>query len=115
VPPVVNAFTLLITSPRREQWREFDKETDALRLYFPVFSRHEIDDLLRACFPCLLGDAASGGEAGVQARYEKWGGIPRYVLGKLDANSQGLLESAVTSVKVDKLFACVGARENRVE
>jgi hypothetical protein len=110
-PPIVDAFTLLITSPKRERWKEFDKIEGSRRLFFPVFSRPEMSDMMHACFSRLLvAGAASGGEAGVWARYGKWGGIPRYVFGKLDVGSQRLLESAVTSIKVDELFDHLGAR-----
>jgi hypothetical protein len=107
-PPVCSAFTVLITSPVRERWKEFDKCVDARRLFFPVFSRHEIEDMRRACFPRLSGAEA---EAGVQQRYEKWGGIPRYVLAKLGKDSQELLDSAVTRVNINELFGKLGARE----
>lgn len=107
-PPVCSAFTVLITSPVRERWKEFNKCVDARRLFFPVFSLREIDDMLRACFPRLSGAEA---EAGVQERYEKWGGIPRYVLAKLDKDSQELLNSAVTRVNINELFNKLGACE----
>ena len=100
-PPICSAFTVLITSPRRERWKEFDKCIDAQRLFFPVFSRHEIEDMRGACFPQLSGPEA---EAGVQERYDKWGGIPRYVLGKLDKGVQGLLERATTRINVSALL-----------
>jgi hypothetical protein len=100
-PPICSAFTVLITSPRRERWKEFDKCIDARRLFFPVFSRHEIEDMRGACFPQLSGPEA---EAGVQERYDKWGGIPRYVLGKLDKGVQGLLERATTRINVSALL-----------
>ena len=100
-PPICPAFTVLITSPRRERWKEFAKCVGARRLFFPVFSRHEIEDMRRACFPRLSGAEA---EAGVLERFGRWGGIPRYVLAKLDKKSQGLLESAVTRVNINEFF-----------
>jgi hypothetical protein len=111
-PPVVDAFTLLITSPVRERWKEFDKLPDELRFFFPVFSRGEMGDMLRACFPRLLADAASGGEAGVWARYGKWGGIPRYVFSKLDPVSQAQLTYALnSSTLVEELVKHLGVVE----
>jgi len=100
-PPVCSAFTVLITSPVRERWKEFNKCVDASRLFFPVFSLREIGDMRRACFPRLSGAEA---EAGVQERYEKWGGIPRYVLAKLGKDSQELLARATTRIYVDALL-----------
>jgi len=110
-PPVVDAFTLLITSPKRERWKEFNKSRDALRLFFPVFSRAEMSDMLRSCFPMLLSDAASGREEGVWARYRQWGGIPRYVLCKIGFDTQMSIATAVASISVDALLARLGARE----
>jgi hypothetical protein len=107
-PPICSAFTVLITSPRRERWKEFAKCFGARRLFFPVFSRREIEDMRRACFPHLSGAEA---EAGVQARHDKWGGIPRYVLCNLDDDSQARLDSAVLSVDINELFNKLGARE----
>ena len=107
-PPVCSAFTVLITSPVRERWKSFDECVDARRLFFPVFSSAEIEDMRRTCFPQLSGAEA---EVGVQQRYEKWGGIPRYVLGKLDKDSQAELESAVALVNIDELFGKLGARQ----
>ena len=110
-PPVVNAFTLLITSPVRERWKEFNKCLDADRLFFPVFSRAEMGDMLRSCYPQLLTDVASGGEPGVWERFGKWGGIPRYVLGKVNEDAQLGMDSVVTRFSVDVLMSHLGARE----
>ena len=111
MPPFVNAFTLLITSPVRERWKEFNKEKDACRLFFPVFSRAEMGDILRSCFSELLTDTASGGEAGVWERFDKWGGVPRYVLSKFDQDAQQGISSAVTRVSFDALMSRLGERE----
>jgi hypothetical protein len=99
---------VLITSPVRERWKEFDKCVDARRLFFPVFSSAEIEDMRRTCFPRLSGAEA---ESGVQERYEKWGGIPRYVLAKLGKDSQELLNSAASRVNINELFNKLGTRE----
>jgi hypothetical protein len=85
-PPLVSAKTLLITSPKRDKYWEFGKE--AQTVYFPVFSRSEMVACGAACFPLVpVGD--------IESRFARWGGIPRYVLQKLDDDSQELLDSAV--------------------
>lgn len=99
-PPVVKAFTVLITSPKRDRWWEFNKETDATLLAFPVLSRDEIDDMQRSCFPHRDAE-------GVWERYDRWGGIPRYVLGKVDDVSQKYLANAVNAATVQLLEAAV--------
>jgi hypothetical protein len=110
-PPIVDAFTILITSPKRERWKEFSRVAGSRRLFFPVFSRAEMSDMLRSCFPQLHTDVESGGEAGVWARYRQWGGIPRFVLGNFDDDSQWQLESAASRIRVDELCRLLGARE----
>jgi hypothetical protein len=111
-PPIVDAFTLLITSPVRERWKEFNKASDARRLCFPVFSRAETGDMLRSCFPRLVAaDAASGGEAGVWARFDRWGGVPRYVMDRIDADAQLSIAGPLSRISVDMLLSRLGDRE----
>ena len=55
----------------------------------------------RACFPRLSGAEA---EAGVQQRFEKWGGIPRYVLAKLGKDSQEVIARVTTRINVGALL-----------
>ena len=75
-PPVTSAFTVLITEPKRDRWWEFNKETDATLLAFPVFSRDEIDDMHRACFPnrdaTACGSATTSGAASRATSSAKW-------------------------------------------
>lgn len=104
MPSVVNAFTVLITSPKRERYREYRKLVDSQMLTVPVFFRHEIRDIHRTCFPKLDEDE-------VWELYRKWGGIVRYVLAKQDLDSQKLLKSALTSVDLDGLLFDLGADE----
>jgi hypothetical protein len=42
-------------------------------------------------------------EGGMWARYAKWGGIPRYVLQKLLPSDQGQLDTAITTIDLDRL------------
>jgi hypothetical protein len=101
-PPVCRATTVLVTSPKRDRYKEFAK-TGALDLVFPVLSRMEMEDMLQSCFP---EQAASGGDGTTPAwveRYEKWGGIPRYVFGLLDDANQNLLESAVSKINLERV------------
>ena len=97
VPPVVNAFTLYITSPRRDRTWEFRKTDDAAVLYFPVLSWDETREMRSACFPDVS-------EASVVERYSRWGGIPRYVLSHVDEEGL-LLADAIAGVKSSELQA----------
>ena len=105
LPPVVNAFTVLITSPKRERYKEFFKLVDCRMLTVPVFFRHEVKDMLYTCFPQLVPQ-----ETFVWERYQKWGGIVRYVLGRLDVDSQEELASSFTAINLEELFFHLGAR-----
>lgn len=110
-PPCVAAFTVLVTSPKRELWKQFDQLDRSRRLFFPVFSRREISDMLASCFMHLRADAPSGGEAGVWARYDTVGGIPRYVFNKIDDDLPAMLRMAVTRVLVENLEDFIGVAE----
>jgi len=96
---------LLITSPKRERYKEFFKLLDCGMLTVPVFYRHEVKDMLRTCYPHLVPQ-----EERVWELYDKWGGIVRYVLGKHGVESQLLLEDALTAVNLGDLFFHLGAR-----
>lgn len=87
-PPFVNAFTLFVTSPRRERTWEFRKTDSAAMLYFPVLSWDEICEMREACFPDVS-------EADAKECYVRWGGIPRYVLAH--SSEQYLLDQAIRS------------------
>ena len=103
-PPAVDAVTLLITSPRKEVWHAFDKNTDCRMFHFPVFSLEEMEACLSTCFP--LVDRPS-----MLQRFERWGGIPRYVLAKLETEDQAKLEAAVPRVTPALLRAHVESLE----
>ena len=106
-PPAVEAFTIVLSSPKRSRWKELHKKSDAIRLFFPVYSWIEIQELCAVGFP----PSTENTPAGVHARYVRWGGVPRYVLEKLDPDSQGMLDSAVTSLDLDSLAAFLGKNE----
>ena len=105
-PPVKAAFTVLITSPKRERYREFFKLQDCEMLTVPVFFRHEVKDMLHTCFPRLVPH-----EKQVWLLYAMWGGIVRYVLAKQGDSSQWLLRSALSSINLDELIFHLGAEE----
>jgi hypothetical protein len=105
-PPVKAAFTVLITSPKRERYKEFFKLVDCEMLTVPVFFRHEVKDMLHTCFPRLVPH-----EKQVWLLYDMWGGIVRYVLAKQGASSQRLLNAALSSINLDELIFHLGAEE----
>ena len=103
-PPICMATTVLVTSPKLTRYSDFEK-TGVAHLVFPVFSSNEIADMLESCFPHLHDEA---GREGVEKRYEKWGGIPRYVLALLDPSAQAKLDNALTGIDFDRLADVLG-------
>ena len=99
-PPMVQAFTVFITSPRRSRWHEYSKGVDVSMLYLPVFTESEIQECRAVCFPEL-------DEGDVMQRYAKWGGIPRYVLTKLKLDDQRQLDDAVGSADYNAMRKAV--------
>ena len=62
--------------------------------------------MLRTCFQHLTSQNTL---TLVWERYKKWGGIVRYVLAKPDAESQKLLEAALTAIDLEDLIFHLGA------
>jgi hypothetical protein len=109
-PPICNATTLLVTSPKLARYNAFARE-GALDVVFPVFSRMELEDMVQTCFP---EQAASGGNGTTPAwveRYEKWGGVPRYVFRLLDVAEQRKVDSAETGMNLDRLADVLNKRD----
>lgn len=95
--PSVRAFTIFITSPARQRWRQLSTLEDCLSLVFPVFSEAEVERMRQSCFPDVPKEEAN-------ERFKKWGGIPRYVLAKVDTSSQAMLQSALTSLQPETVW-----------
>jgi hypothetical protein len=103
-PPSVGAFTLLITSPKPERWKEFHRSGQATRLFFPVFSSDEIEDMRHTCYPQRPAEQ-------VLERYYRWGGIPSYVLDRIDEDFQSDGMSALTPADLEAVAAVLRANE----
>lgn len=101
-PPLCAASTVLITSPMRRRYKVFQRE-GGLDLVFPVFSRAEMLDLATSCFPEQLSSGSVGAKPAWEARYEFWGGIPRDVFARVDAASQELMTTELSSVTLERL------------
>ncbi|KAJ1547754.1 hypothetical protein HK096_000228 [Nowakowskiella sp. JEL0078] len=103
-PAFTQAKTVLLSSPRREVWYEFNKTACTLR-YMPVWSYQEIDSCRNLLFPRINSDIAKD-------QFEKWGGIPRFVLQyAFDDREQSLLQSAISSVDLNILIHSIGNPE----
>ena len=108
VPPgavEVEARTLVFSSPKRENYKDTLKAPASTIRYMPVWSWEEIE----ACRSLLYADDPGRPASEVRAAYERWGGIPRYVLEKLADRSAQLELSRALSVKnVEKVLDSVG-------
>jgi hypothetical protein len=75
----VGAFTLIVSSPKREIWHEFSKSEGCMDpLVIPAFTEAEIMELRDLAF---IGKAGCDAQA-VLERFEMWGGNVRNVLTK---------------------------------
>lgn len=100
-PAYYDAMTILLTSPRRSIWYEFDK-TDCQSCYMPVWS---IEEILK-CRELMYSDTPV---AVVQDCFRQWGGIPRYVLRYAHVQEQQVaLEEAMGIVNLSWLMNACG-------
>jgi len=108
-PGDLPAKTIVISSPNRRLYKDFEKQNNVTTRFMPVWTWEEIDACYHTCFPSL--DAST-----VNKLYDIWGGIPRYVLSKAnDPSSLRLLESAINMVdKAECLHAIGGIEANEI-
>jgi len=108
VPPgavEVEACTLVFSSPKRENYKDTLKATASTIRYLPVWSWEEIE----ACHALLYADDPTRPLSDVKAAYERWGGIPRFVLEKLcDEAVQLLLQEAIDTADVRAIWNSAG-------
>ena len=102
----VEAKTLVFSSPKRDNYRLTLKATASTIRYLPPWSWDEI----QACHELLYADDPDRPLAEVSDAFERWGGIPRFVLEKLrDGAAQLELQKAIASTgNVDILVRSVG-------
>lgn len=103
-PPSENAFTVLITSPLRERWKEFVKTKGVQELIFPVFSFDEMLKLRASAFSSKVGC----NEPAVINRYNKWGGSVRHVLTHPEETWQKNLTNNAANMTLAQLKASCG-------
>ena len=109
----VEAKTLVFSSPKRDNYRLTLKATASTIRYLPPWSWDEIE----ACHALLYADDPDRPLAEVSDAFERWGGIPRFVLEKLrDGAAQLELQKAIASTgNVDSLVRSVGQIDSAPE
>ncbi|CAG8616946.1 15762_t:CDS:1, partial [Acaulospora morrowiae] len=101
----VRAKTILICSPFKDHYKDFDKYFGAEIRYMPVWEWEEIETC-RAIMHNHLKKSE------VKQLFLKWGGIPRFVLEKArNQTQQSLLEKAI-SVCDEKIFNYIGESDS---
>ena len=70
-------------------------------IYMPVWSLEELEKCRTAMYPEMA-------VADVRSRFDHWGGIPRFVLAKLDHADQRLLVQAISSATLPIIIQSVG-------
>lgn len=104
-PKDVEAKTVVFCSPDKRNYRDFLKLIGSTIRYLPVWTLEEIE----ACRQLLYRDDPLRTKEKVADAFSKWGGVPRFVLEKLnDPAAQRALESAVAATDLTKLTAAVG-------
>ncbi|KAF0382297.1 putative crinkler family protein [Gigaspora margarita] len=92
VPKECEAKTILVCSPKKGNYREFDKYIGSTIRYMPVWTFNEIEECRSNIFNHLGIDK-------IKNLYMRWGGIPRFVLENAhDKAQQNLLQHAIDTV-----------------
>ncbi|CAI2201124.1 8508_t:CDS:1, partial [Funneliformis geosporum] len=101
IPVKANARTILLCSPRKDIYRDFDKFGLSTVRFMPVWGRREIDECWDKIFYNIEKEK-------VEELFLKWGGIPRFVLEQADDKGyQDMLEKAINKCSMD-IFKYVG-------
>lgn len=105
--------TLLITSPRREVWYHWHKSGSCARYVMPVWTWEEILSCRDVCYPHLVeGQGIEGGVTFSKDLYDKWGGVPRFLLEKLLVSDHAELEDTLNQAQAtDLIFFAVKGQE----
>ena len=101
-PPLLckNAFPLVVTSPKKQNWHEFSKSKGISRLVIPAFNEDEIEELRSVAF----GSERGCDREAVSKLFAQWGGNVRNVLTMAtNLDWQNTLDSAATSLELTSL------------
>lgn len=106
------AKTVLFCSPDKRNYRDFVKLVGSTIRYLPVWTWDEID----SCRELLYNTDPLRSREAVREAFTRWGGIPRFVLEKLnDRAAQLSLNAAVAVTDSAKLEVAVGSIDSAGE
>jgi hypothetical protein len=103
IPPTEQyAFTLLATSPRKDNYKEFLKLGASTQRWMPVWSFEECEECRKYIFTNITTQELIN-------LYDMWGGIPRYILEfAKDSAIQLTLEKAIATSELRKVQSSIG-------
>eukprot|EP00047_Mylnosiga_fluctuans_P000227 m.188750 g.188750 ORF g.188750 m.188750 type:complete len:720 (-) comp10032_c1_seq1:1216-3375(-) len=116
-PPIYDCCTVLITSPNRSIFKDFNKSAPGMgveALYMPVWSLDELKLLRDAIRPNL-------DDADITALFEHWGGIARAVvenakrLIRFLGQPRNPLETAINTCSVKQTLEALGNQSEHAE
>lgn len=94
---------LLVTSPRRDIYKELKKEHRTLSRYMPLFSLEEIEECGRKCFEWADADVDRA-----ISRFELFGGIARFLFGPAESAVPGEIDGAISNIDLKKMETVIG-------
>jgi hypothetical protein len=100
-PSLSSCRTLVVTSPKREVWRDWAKGLDVAEFFVPPFDAEEMERCRALCFPAL--DAAA-----VARSFDVWGGSAQLVLRHHEkASAPHFQRELASSLTFDALLSVV--------
>ena len=98
------AITIMFSSPKRDNYKNFLKLRCSTARYMPVWSYAEIEQCRNLLFEVTVTAAKS------RELFVRWGGVPRYVLEKAhDSYTQQSLDDALSLADFSTLIAAAGS------
>ncbi|CAG8634163.1 15188_t:CDS:1 [Funneliformis mosseae] len=105
-PHDVDAKTILVCSPKKNYYVEFDKHPLTKTRYMSTWDKREID----ACWEKIYKNKVD--KKIVDDLFYKWGGIPRFVLEKAnEGTQQNKLQEAIDACDESILMSSIGKSE----
>ncbi|EGG16196.1 hypothetical protein DFA_09224 [Cavenderia fasciculata] len=99
------AKTIVVSSPDPSKYKEFLKDADSTRRYLPPWKKRELDTVRPLLYPSVT-------QVELDQLWNKWGGIPRFVLEKAhDQEFQRTLDQVIPTLDLDLCVKSVGQED----
>ncbi|EGG19912.1 hypothetical protein DFA_07019 [Cavenderia fasciculata] len=101
------AKTIVVSSPDPSKYKEFLKDADSTRRYLPPWKKRELDTVRPLLYPSVT-------QVELDQLWNKWGGIPRFVLEKAhDQEFQRTLDQVIPTLDLDLCVKSVGQEDTQ--